>query len=276
MKDIYPTRKSLSCKIIKRNCKTYYGKNKDYNFYNDNGYLIIKNYFNIEDINLLKINMNNIINTKNVLLNKEKDNINLRSALGIHRNELVFNFIKKYNLHKIAENILKDNVYLYQSRINFKSNKDSNGWNIHSDFETWHSQDGMPLMRSFSFMIPLNDNKVNNGCLFLYPKSQNYFISCKKYGIVDANDEFTNQTQGIPSNYMINKLKIKPISIECNISDLILFDCNILHYSGKNKINEPRNNLYFVFNSITNKHILPFNNNKKRPIQMAENPIIFK
>ncbi len=52
------------------------------------------------------------------------------------------------------------------------------GFNWHSDFETWHSEDGMPRMRCLSCSIVMTDNNEFNGPLMLIPSSQKYFIPC--------------------------------------------------------------------------------------------------
>jgi len=64
------------------------------------------------------------------------------------------------DLISIAKSILNSDVYIHQSRINYKAGKDANGWNIHSDFETWHSKDGMPQMDCFTAVVAINENTV--------------------------------------------------------------------------------------------------------------------
>jgi ectoine hydroxylase len=48
----------------------------------------------------------------------------------------------------------------------------------HSDFETWHAEDGMPKMRAVSCSIAFDDNHEFNGPLMVIPQSHQKFISC--------------------------------------------------------------------------------------------------
>src|SRR5690606_2564781 len=57
-----------------------------------------------------------------------------------------------------ARQILGSDVYLHQTRINFMPSFTGTGFYWHSDFETWHAEDGMPRPRAVSLSIALTDN----------------------------------------------------------------------------------------------------------------------
>ncbi|MFB2351798.1 phytanoyl-CoA dioxygenase family protein, partial [Priestia megaterium] len=63
----------------------------------------------------------------------------------------------------IANHILGDEVYLHQTRLNYKPGFDGKEFYWHSDFETWHTEDGMPRMRAISMSVQLVDNFAFNG-----------------------------------------------------------------------------------------------------------------
>ena len=162
---------------------------------------------------------------------------------------------------------------MHQSRINYKAGKDANGWNWHSDFETWHAKDGMPDMDCFTALIAVDDNTIENGCIMFIPKSHTKFISCPSVGEVKPEDEFSEQKEGVPSNEIIDSvckmLGTSVIPVECKAGDLILFDCNLLHSSGANTTDGKRTNLYFVFNSVANSLQVPFSGSEHRPEEMG-------
>ena len=56
----------------------------------------------------------------------------------------------------IAEQILGSQVYIHQSRVNLKPGFKGKEFYWHSDFETWHIEDGMPRMRALSCSIEFN------------------------------------------------------------------------------------------------------------------------
>src|SRR3546814_3200003 len=47
----------------------------------------------------------------------------------------------------VARFLLDDTVYIHQSRLNYKPGFQGKEFYWHSDFETWHVEDGMPRMR---------------------------------------------------------------------------------------------------------------------------------
>ncbi|MCE0445172.1 phytanoyl-CoA dioxygenase family protein [Streptomyces tricolor] len=53
----------------------------------------------------------------------------------------------------IARQILGSDVYVHQTRVNLKPAFDGSGFGWHSDFETWHSEDGMPAPRALSLSV---------------------------------------------------------------------------------------------------------------------------
>src|SRR5690606_6141275 len=69
-------------------------------------------------------------------------------------------------------------VYVHQSRINLKPAFRGRDFYWHSDFETWHIEDGMPRMRALSFSIQLTENRSDNGSLMIVPGSHRHFLGC--------------------------------------------------------------------------------------------------
>jgi len=152
------------------------------------------------------------------------------------------------------------------------------GWYWHSEFETWHAQDGMPDMRCLSAMIPLTRNTECNGSLMVLPKSHLYFWSSKKSEKeYSAEENYSDQKEGVPDNDAILKLFKLTNSdvkmIKCNPTDLVLFDCNLMHVSTQNLSKSDRANLFIVFNSIENKLQDAFSYNFNRPNELGNREI---
>lgn len=284
MKDRYTTRKGDKFKVIKRIEKTV-NKNPNeltldqVNNYKENGFVVVKGFFSESQIRNAKSRSEEIFNNNiGYIVNKEPKSDIVRSALQVHLLSEFKELIDK-RLVSLSRSILGGKTYLHQSRINYKHGKSANGWNWHSDFETWHAKDGMPGMNCFTAMVVVDDNTVENGCVNFIPKSHNSFISCPSVGNVNPDNEFSEQTEGVPSDLMIDKIKKKynsdAFNAVCNSGDLVLFDCNTLHYSGGNNTDNKRTNVYFVFNQIDNRLVKPFNGGDNRPEEMGcTNPII--
>jgi ectoine hydroxylase len=270
--DNYPTRKGDTYEIIRpqKNLTTIQIEK----FKND-GYLVIENFYS--QLSDITETCESIFNGKIECYKSIEPNANfIRSALAVHNIEGIRNALSP-KLINTVKCILGNSIYIHQSRINYKAGKDANGWSWHSDFETWHSKDGMPNMDCLTAFIAIDNNTKENGCIQFIPKSHKLFISCPKVGNVKPEDEFKEQKEGVPSDKIINEvcreLNTKPIYIECNAGDLVLFHCNLLHKSDGNNTNKKRTNLYFVFNSLHNALQQPFNDIVHRPEEMGSTKI---
>src|SRR3546814_18361378 len=71
-----------------------------------------------------------------------------------------------------------DLVYIHQSRLNYKPGFKGKEFYWHSDFETWHVEDGMPRMRALSMSVLLAENTTHNGPLMLIPGSHQTYLTC--------------------------------------------------------------------------------------------------
>lgn len=197
----------------------------------------------------------------------------IRSIFGIHEISKRFDRLTRDpHLLNIVRQLLDSEVYIHQSRINYKPGFKGKGFNWHSDFETWHSEDGMPRMRCLSCSIVMTDNNEFNGPLMLIPGSHKYFIPCVGRTPEDNYKESLKiQDLGVPDGASLTRL-MNENAIEAPkgpAGSLIIFECNTLHGSNANMSCWPRSNLFFVYNSVHNTLAEPFCGNKPRPEFLA-------
>src|SRR5690554_2942661 len=103
--------------------------------------------------------------------------------------------------------LLDDDVYLHQSRLNYKPGFTGKEFYWHSDFETWHAEDGMPRMRAISASVLLTDNDALNGPLMLMPGSHRHYVSCAGETPDDNHkSSLKKQEIGVPSPDALSKL----------------------------------------------------------------------
>jgi ectoine hydroxylase len=271
--DIYPTRVNSEDSIMPRLEKVCCGDADWCEEYSRNGFYVFDKSLSSEWVEAALHEAERIIVDDRYYKNMEPDSKIVRSVLSVHENMYFESFLNSALCGEVVDDITGCSSYIHQSRINYKIPGKSTGWSWHSDFETWHSQDGMPRMKAFSFMIPLVDNNEENGCLNVIPGSHKYFISAEKGGDFSSDENFSDQKVGVPNGSSINSLLAltgsATTAIECNAGDVVIFDCNLLHYSGRNKTNEARTNLFFVVNDKDNDLVDPYNYSSPRPEQMA-------
>ncbi len=181
----------------------------------------------------------------------------VRSIFNVHRlNEIFANLVCDPRVLNVAREILGSEVYIHQSRINYKPGFTGKEFYWHSDFETWHSEDGMPAMRALSCSILLTDNSDCNGPLMLIPGSHHHYVSC----LGETPDEnyktsLKKQDVGVPDQILLRYLADMGGIKSCagKAGSVVFFDCNTMHGSNGNITPYPRSNVFFVYNSIANQ-----------------------
>ena len=77
----------------------------------------------------------------------EPESQEIRSLFAVHfLSERLGKLASDERVAGAARQIIGDDPYVHQSRINYKPGFAGKGFNWHSDFETWHAEDGMPAM----------------------------------------------------------------------------------------------------------------------------------
>src|SRR5699024_11187425 len=90
--------------------------------------------------------------------------------------ELIDQLSRDPRLLDRARQLLGSEVYLHQTRINYMPGFKGSGFYWHSDFETWHAEDGMPAPRAVSCSRALTPNFPYNGGLMVMPGSHRTFV----------------------------------------------------------------------------------------------------
>lgn len=200
---------------------------------------------------------------------RERDSDEIRSIFEIHKVSEVFaELISDPRVHGRARQILGSDVYVHQSRVNYKPGFKGKDFFWHSDFETWHSEDGMPRMRAVSISIALTENYEHNGGLMIMPGSHKTFVSCAGETPKDYHKESLREpTVGTPDYDSLTALAdthgIELITGPAGSATV--FDCNCMHGSNGNITPFPRANLFVVFNSVENNCTEPFAAHGRRP-----------
>ncbi|MFE9257658.1 ectoine hydroxylase [Streptomyces sp. NPDC006879] len=199
----------------------------------------------------------------------ERKSQEVRSLFEVHRISEVFaGLAADPRVVGRARQILGSEVYIHQSRINVKPGFGAGGFYWHSDFETWHAEDGLPRMRTVSVSIALTPNYATNGSLMIMPGSHRTFLGCAG---ATPEDNYKRSLQmqdaGTPSNEALSKFAsacgIRQFTGEAGSATW--FDCNAMHGSGDNITPYPRSNVFFVFNSVENAAEEPFAAPARRP-----------
>ncbi len=243
------------------------------NFYEDNGYLVLEGFLSDGQLDALQKEKGSLADNQNILQKDiaitEPASGALRSIFQIHEESTLFlDLFRDDQILRIAEYLLNDRVYVHQSRLNYKPAFRGKEFYWHSDFETWHVEDGMPRMRSLSMSITLSENTEFNGPLMIIPGSHKHFIACVGETPEDHyKQSLKKQDYGIPDDGSLSMLVEQGgiVAPKGPPGSLIIFDCNVMHGSNSNITPLPRSNVFVVYNSVTNRLRNPYGVSTPRP-----------
>ncbi|MFD5094335.1 ectoine hydroxylase [Amycolatopsis thailandensis] len=197
----------------------------------------------------------------------------VRSIFDVHETSaLIAELVRDPRVLDRARQILGSEVYIHQSRVNYMPGFKGTGFYWHSDFETWHAEDGMPAPRAVSCSIALTDNYPFNGGLMVMPGSQRTFVQCAgETPESNYKSSLKEQRVGVPGEDDITKLAAEYgiDQFTGQAGSALWFDSNVMHGSSNNITPYPRSNIFIVFNSVENALREPFAAIERRPAFIA-------
>ncbi len=283
--DRYPSRVSMSPKVFERQDPVVYGRACDgpldansLDLFEENGFLhfdaVLEPSLLADAVQALeRLRHDSAVRQLPHSVFEPASN-QLRSIFAVHQlNDVMRQVCHHPKLVAMAQQLLGSDVYVHQSRINDKAGFGGQPFYWHSDFETWHVEDGMPSMRAVSCSIALTPNTPYNGPLMLVPGSHHRFIECVGQTPEDHyKQSLRRQDLGVPDPESLTELiealgVIAPTGLAGSVT---LFECNTLHGSNSNITPNARSNIFVVYNSLENKLEMPFCGLPPRPNFIAE------
>ncbi len=279
-RDLYPTRLGTPAPAIAREDPVVWGSAADGPMdaatlasFDDKGYLGIEALVTQDEVEQLRAELRRLAADPVVRADErtivERQSQEVRSIFEVHRTSDVFARIAHDpRVVDRARQLLGSDVYVHQSRVNFKPGFDGKEFFWHSDFETWHAEDGMPRMRAVSISISLTDNYSYNGPLMIMPGSHKTFVSCVGETPDDNyKSSLVQQQAGTPDHESLQALADRHgiDVLEGRAGGATMFDCNCMHGSNGNITPFARSNVFIVYNSVENTCVEPFAASKPRP-----------
>ncbi|MER0444934.1 ectoine hydroxylase [Streptomyces sp. NPDC006711] len=270
--DLYPTRGAAEV-VTPRQDPVVWGPSAGLESFERDGFLSIQDLLTDDEVAVYRAELDRLIADPAIRADErsiiEPQSQSVRSVFEVHRlSELFARLVADERVVGTARRILGSDVYVHQSRINVKPGFGASGFYWHSDFETWHAEDGLPNMRTVSVSIALTENHDTNGGLMIMPGSHRDFLGCAGATPKDNyKKSLQMQDAGTPSDEALTKMAdrhgIKLFTGRAGSATW--FDCNAMHGSGDNITPYPRSNVFIVFNSVENAAVEPFAAPIRRP-----------
>ncbi len=283
--DVYPTRDGGRPRAVPRPDPVVWSPWRpdagltieQYAAYERDGFVVVPDVFDSSEMACLRAELDRMRTEPGLLERpeaiREKRSGALRSFFAPHRHSPTFAaLLRDPRLLRVAELLLGGGVYVHQARVNYKPAFRGEGFYWHSDFETWHAEDGLPRLRALSASVALSENTALNGPLVLMRRSHRLFVSCPQPTPAQHyRDSLREQVVGTPDDASLAQLAEG--GIEAAIGgpgSVIFFDANTMHGSAANITPYPRSNVFFVYNSVDNQPLAPFGGTPPRPGFVAE------
>ena len=213
--------------------------------YQKDGYIIIRNLFTTEEINLLgqTARADNEMDQASTKRDDGEGNA-VRLALWNHPGDGIYGmFARSKRLVDRVEQLLDDEAYHYHSKMVLKDAKVGGAWAWHQDYGYWY-QNGVLTPNLCSVMIAVDQATVENGCMQVIKGSHtmgrvNHVLSGDQAG---ADMERVEEA----------KKRFELVYATMDPGDALFFHSNTLHASDANDSDHPRWAMICCYNAASN------------------------
>ncbi|GHI00775.1 phytanoyl-CoA dioxygenase family protein [Neobacillus kokaensis] len=221
---------------------------KDAEFYKENGYLLVKNVFNKDEVEEMRNSVENIIQrAANAKLDhnhawqgdyippNELKKLVLKGFHDVHYHDAAFTkAIVHPNMTAILQKLIGPNVQLHHSKMLVKPPEKGAAFPMHQDHPYFPHERHTMLAAS----VHLDDADLENGCLTVIPKSH------QEGPIAHIGRHYLNHKE-----YPISKGTPCP----AEAGDVLFFNYLTIHGSDCNRSDRPRRNVLFQYRDPADK-----------------------
>lgn len=237
--------------------------------YQEDGFVIIKEFFNKEEVDLLLETYHNDKLIKESAINVD-DNSGLNTKLTLWYNsgdDIYGAFSKSERVVDGLEMIFEDQAALYHTKFMQKEPKVGGAWEWHQDYGYWYDN-GFLLPEMLSVMVAVTEANKANGCLQVLKGSH-------KLGRI--NHGSTGEQVGadiVRVNAAMENMEL--VYVELEPGDTLFFHGNLLHKSDANTSENARFSLISAYNLASNKSFMDEPEASHTPIEKVANEKILK
>ncbi|MBN9531362.1 MAG: phytanoyl-CoA dioxygenase family protein [Alphaproteobacteria bacterium] len=140
--------------------------------FDHDGFLILPDVFSVDEVETLRQAMPALMAAAGSENGREADGRTVRNVFGVHRRDRHFADLTHHpRLLGPARQILGEDFYVQQCKVNVKDAFIGDGFDWHTDFHTHHSRDGVPKPLALNLHVFLDDVTEFNGPLWFVPGS---------------------------------------------------------------------------------------------------------
>ena len=218
--------------------------------FREDGFLILPKRFSAEEVALLKAELPRLFAERRPENFREKESDAVRTAMGLHlRSEVYARAVRDPRLVEPARQLLGEDLYVQQVKVNAKAAFSGDAWQWHYDFATHHSEDGVPEPLALNLHVFLDEVNEFNGPLVFIPASH-------RRGPAPAtlDTETTSYPLWVVEDETVAKLIEEGglVSAKGPPGTMLIFGDTLVHGSSLNTSPWPRTIFSLILNPVSN------------------------
>ncbi len=237
--------------------------------YEENGFVFVEKLFSAAEVRLLVDELPGLFQEETPRKILEKTGAVRSFFAPDHTNEVYKCVTRLEKLVVPSRQIIGNDIYIHQTKINSKQALLGDWWEWHQDFTFWHEEDGIPLPHMVTAMVFLDDVNEFNGPLLVIPGSHKAgMVSGQPNADVASNDPwFSDYQKSTPymSQLTANlKYTLTPdllaqwierqgiVSVKGAAGSVLFFHGSVFHASSNNLSPWHRNTFLVTYNRADN------------------------
>ena len=237
--------------------------------YENDGYLIVKNFVSAEEAKLLY----DIATGDDVLKGKtfdfnDQSGKSTKLALWFTPGDDTYGLLTRSEamVHAVQDLLGEGEVCHFHSKLMQKEPQVGGAWEWHQDYGYWYKNGFLFPDAMISVMLALTEANKKNGCLQVLKGTH-------KMGRVEHN--FAGEQQGADMDFVNEALgRFERVYVELEPGDILFFHSNILHMSEANTSDKARWSMISAYNLSYNKPFREKNLSCITPVQTVPNDSI--
>ncbi len=219
------------------------------------GFLILPETFTGEEVDQINARMPQLFSQKHEANIVERGANVVRTAMGLHLRDSFFGqLVRDPRLALPALQILQEEIYLQQIKVNVKAAFSGEVWQWHYDYATHKEEDGVEQPLALNLHIFLDDVSEFNGPLYFIPGSHRL----GEHG-ASLDDQTTSYPLWVCDQQRVTDLVAQSdiVSATGKKGTMLIFHDTLVHGSPNNMSPWDRAIFSIVVNPISNAYTKP-------------------
>ena len=228
--------------------------------YRQHGFLIFERLFSPAELDVIRAELPQIFSEDSARRVLEKNGA-VRTVFASHwTNEVFSRFARLARLVEPAKQLLGDDVYVHQFKINAKVALEGDQWEWHQDYLYWMKEDAMPRPTVLTAVLFVEETNEFNGPMLIVPGShldgvvdidihEKYRDSSKQWAATLTADLKYKIDKDI-LRQLLEKRSIRAVTVPAG--SVMIFHGNLFHASSNNLSPWDRISVFVSYNSVAN------------------------